>query len=149
MQNFRFLTLSELAYFFKSTSVIIPTCMLNSGTVTKKRTTKSIVFIARYLMTSGFLSKSIASLNSALQLVNNQSQSFHSKQLTYDEAFFVNSASAYSIKLHDQQPASASILESLISKLYSLKPLFHFYIYKVDKQIYKNSRGRSGKYTFL
>ena len=31
----------------------------------------------------------------------------------------------------------------------ALKPLFHFYIYKVDKQIYKNSRGKSGKYTFL
>jgi hypothetical protein len=100
-------------------------------------------------MTSGFLSKSITSLNSALQLVNNQFQSLHSKQLTYDEAFFVNSASTYSIKLHDQRHASASILETLISKLYSLKPLFHFYIYKVDKQIYKNSRGRSGKYTFL
>jgi hypothetical protein len=27
--------------------------------------------------------------------------------------------------------------------------LFSFYIYKVDKQIYKNSRGKSGKYTFV
>lgn len=27
--------------------------------------------------------------------------------------------------------------------------LFSFYIYKVDKNIYKNSRGRSGKFTFV
>lgn len=27
--------------------------------------------------------------------------------------------------------------------------LFSFYIYKVDKKIFKNSRGRSGKYTFV
>lgn len=27
--------------------------------------------------------------------------------------------------------------------------LFSFYIYKVDKKIYKNSRGKSGKYTFI
>lgn len=27
--------------------------------------------------------------------------------------------------------------------------IFSFYIYKVDKQIYKNSRGKSGKYTFV
>lgn len=27
--------------------------------------------------------------------------------------------------------------------------LFSFYIYKVDKNIYKNSRGKSGKYTFV
>ena len=31
----------------------------------------------------------------------------------------------------------------------SLKPLFHFYIYRVNKKIYKNSRGKSGKYTFI
>ena len=30
-----------------------------------------------------------------------------------------------------------------------LNLLFAFYIYSVDKQIYKNSRGRSGKYTFV
>jgi hypothetical protein len=30
-----------------------------------------------------------------------------------------------------------------------LEPMFLFYIYKVDKNIYKNSRGRSGKFTFL
>jgi len=30
-----------------------------------------------------------------------------------------------------------------------LKPLFSFYIYKIDKNIYKNTRGKSGKFTFL
>ena len=30
-----------------------------------------------------------------------------------------------------------------------LEPLFSFYIYKVDKKIFKNTRGKSGKYTFL
>lgn len=38
---------------------------------------------------------------------------------------------------------------NLNSKLLTLKPIFHYYIYKVDKQIYKNSRGRSGRYTFI
>lgn len=28
-------------------------------------------------------------------------------------------------------------------------PMFSFYIYKVDKKIFKNTRGRSGKYTFI
>jgi hypothetical protein len=27
--------------------------------------------------------------------------------------------------------------------------MFSFYIYKVDKQIFKNTRGKSGKYTFI
>jgi hypothetical protein len=34
-------------------------------------------------------------------------------------------------------------------KLKSLEPIFLFYIYKVDKSIFKNSRGRSGKFTFI
>jgi len=38
---------------------------------------------------------------------------------------------------------------TFFKNIQSFKPLFHFYVYKVDKQIYKNSRGKSGKYTFL
>jgi len=34
-------------------------------------------------------------------------------------------------------------------QLKALEPLFLFYIYKVDKSIFKNSRGRSGKFTFI
>lgn len=37
----------------------------------------------------------------------------------------------------------------LVNNLELLEPMFLFYIYKVDKNIYKNSRGRSGKFTFL
>ena len=35
------------------------------------------------------------------------------------------------------------------SSLKNFNLLFSFYIYKVDKNIYKNSRGRSGKFTFV
>lgn len=37
----------------------------------------------------------------------------------------------------------------LFKNLFDLLPMFSFYIYKVDKQIFKNTRGRSGKYTFI
>ena len=40
-----------------------------------------------------------------------------------------------------------SLLYNLSLK--KLHYLFSFYIYKVDKQIYKNTRGKSGKYTFV
>jgi hypothetical protein len=33
--------------------------------------------------------------------------------------------------------------------LKNLNLIFSFYIYKVDKHIYKNSRGKSGKFTFI
>ena len=37
----------------------------------------------------------------------------------------------------------------LIENFKKFNYIFSFYIYKVDKQIYKNSRGKSGKYTFV
>jgi len=37
----------------------------------------------------------------------------------------------------------------LFRHLKDMFPIFSFYIYKVDKQIFKNTRGRSGKYTFI
>ena len=37
----------------------------------------------------------------------------------------------------------------LFRNLHKILPIFSFYIYKVDKQIFKNTRGKSGKYTFI
>jgi hypothetical protein len=37
----------------------------------------------------------------------------------------------------------------LFKNIHNLLPIFSFYIYKVDKQIFKNTRGKSGKYTFI
>jgi len=45
--------------------------------------------------------------------------------------------------------AYIDIIQTFFSNISSLKPVFHFYIYNVNKKIYKNSRGKSGKYTFL
>ena len=42
-----------------------------------------------------------------------------------------------------------TINEILFQNFKKFNYLFSFYIYKVDKQIYKNSRGKSGKYTFV
>lgn len=36
-----------------------------------------------------------------------------------------------------------------LTSLKKFRYLFSFYVYKVDKSIYKNSRGKSGKFTFV
>ena len=59
--------------------------------------------------------------------------------LNYDNSIDLN----YLLKLEDNN------IENLYK--FSIKKfnfLFSFYVYKVDKKIYKNSRGKSGKYTF-
>jgi hypothetical protein len=37
----------------------------------------------------------------------------------------------------------------LFKNVYQILPMFSFYIYKVDKKIFKNTRGKSGKHTFI
>lgn len=37
----------------------------------------------------------------------------------------------------------------LFRNVQKVLPMFSFYIYKVDKKIFKNTRGKSGKYTFI
>jgi hypothetical protein len=36
-----------------------------------------------------------------------------------------------------------------LKKISNLKPVFGYFIYNVDKNIRKYSRGKSGKYTFI
>ena len=53
--------------------------------------------------------------------------------------------------LHNEimKPENITLNQLLINTFKKFNFLFSFYIYKVDKQIYKNSRGKSGKYTFV
>ena len=41
------------------------------------------------------------------------------------------------------------VSESILRNVRAVEPLFSFYIYKVDKKIFKNTRGKSGKFTFI
>jgi hypothetical protein len=40
-------------------------------------------------------------------------------------------------------------VDIIFKHLLKLEPTFSFYIYKVDKKIFKNTRGKSGKFTFI
>ena len=128
---------------------MIPQCLLNSGTVIRNRNTNSIIFIAKYLMNSGLLGKTLKFLNYSL------SKPFHhnlpvffakSKDLSLKLA---SNEKVESLIMNQKHVNSSNTFSILNSRLATLKPIFHYFIYKVDKQIYKNSRGRSGKYTFI
>jgi hypothetical protein len=44
---------------------------------------------------------------------------------------------------------SSNAFSELFKHFAKVEPIFSFYIYKVDKKIFKNTRGKSGKYTFI
>jgi hypothetical protein len=144
-----FLTLSDLAVYFKTIKLAIPSCLLDSGTVVKNRNTMSLIFIARYLMKSGLLNKTLTHLNKSFSFLTNQEtlNIFNKKRRATPKVMYGYESSL--LPMQQKYVSQSEVFSGLNSKLISLKPIFHYYIYKVDKQIYKNSRGRSGKYTFL
>lgn len=147
--NPTFLTLSDLAVYFKTIKLAIPSCLSNSGTVVKNRNTMSLVFIARYLMKSGLLNKTLTCLNSSFTLLSNHENLNLFSRSRILTPKVLHNLRASLLPLPQEYIVQNNTFSSLSNKLTSLKPVFHYYIYKVDKQIYKNSRGRSGKYTFL
>lgn len=44
---------------------------------------------------------------------------------------------------------SWSLTRALMKNITDIAPMFAFYIYRVDKKIFKNTRGKSGKFTFI
>ena len=77
-------------------------------------------------------------------------------------AYYVNSYKQYPYNLYfknvygfnynfigKEHNNSLDMRNVVLTNINSFNPMFSFYVYKVDKAIYKNSRGRSGKYTFI
>lgn len=147
--NLTFLTLSELAVYFRSVALKVPSCLLNSGTVVNLRGVQAATFIAKYIMNSGLLTKCLTKINAAINVLMYKEARLGLQVLLGENNLLVKNGVLQSVRSLNQPSRHLLPLELLQAELTSLKPLFHFYIYKVDKQIYKNSRGKSGKYTFL
>lgn len=147
--NLYFLRVSELKTYFNAIALKIPSCLNNSSTILSKRVTRSIAFLCRYLMYSGLLLKCVAILNKVLSHFFLESLQVISHSFCNDRTFILNKKKKFSLAPASNNLQFLKVYNYINYKLLSLKPIFYFYIYKVDKQIYKNSRGKSGKYTFL
>ena len=147
--NLEFLTLSELNKYFKLVNLKIPSCFGSSSTVSTKRIVNSIAILSKYLMYSGFLWKCVTQLNSCMNLISQTLLTGHSRTISSSTIYSLNNKLISQYKHSTKNLLRPICFDKLNYQLRSLKPIFHFYIYKVDKQIYKNSRGKSGKYTFL
>jgi hypothetical protein len=65
---------------------------------------------------------------------------------------YKNQIISYNHYMHNQSKnitSTSSLFTYIYKKLLTLTSIFSFYIYKVDKKIFKNTRGKSGKFTFL
>ena len=72
--------------------------------------------------------------------------SYHPLGTSYTETLNFNHKIANGLKTIEP---GFDIRDFFFKNLQKLTPIFVFYIYKVDKKIFKNTRGKSGKYTFI
>lgn len=68
--------------------------------------------------------------------------------ITYKPLSIVKRESAHTSEVKETL-SSSDMLTAFLTNVNQVLPIFSFYIYKVDKKIFKNTRGKSGKYTFI
>ena len=165
--DFSNLVLCEFKSFFKEISIDTPRCFSDSHSLKREVNKYETYKLNNYIMRSGKSMKTYLLVTESLRQIhlNNYTQNLTSWLVVYN-LLSSHNASTYNTRLPDNIKTVSShnrfINEvgmeysdwsdqriKLIDNLKLLEPMFLFYIYKVDKNIYKNSRGRLGKFTFL
>lgn len=147
---------SEFKVFFKKLGINIPQVLNKTKSIHRLHSTNSLSVFPKYLSRHGMKVKSRKLvLMSILKYLNltPKSNIFFWKVLFLNLTSFFVCSKRDPVLFFDGNVVPNSIksnLKSILSTNFNMINLiFSFYIYKVDKHIYKNSRGRSGKFTFI
>ena len=167
--------LSSLTFyeFFLEHQIDIPSCFKKSHSLLRPQRELTMVSFITYFMRHGLKLKTQNLFISSLQkFFTTQFTPIHYTSLlswkfiyTSLQNFFYIDSKAYTnplyytnqiIKYNHYLNTSSknistqpNIFNLVYKSLLNFLPLFSFYIYKVDKKIFKNTRGKSGKFTFI
>jgi hypothetical protein len=162
---FKFITASGFKQFFQRHQIDIPTFFKPSKSLYRSSNEIFLLKFSNYIFRGGKLFKTSKLLNLVLwdlfsktmnftytlpQARNNigiKTKLYIDMCLYYHMGYFKLESKDNSL---DPKHGEYSKLGTHLYKtLKKLKPVFSFYIYKIDKMIYKNTRGKSGKFTFI
>lgn len=172
--DFEFLANSTFVSFFRSNLIDIPRCFRITKSMRRPKNEIMLLKLNNYLMRGGKRYKTLNLLNSILSdhragivgvALNQPFTSLDWKtvfiSLNYIGLFDVGYYELLPIKQeplpykhHFNFPTKDineewSLKKWLLISLKKMMPIFSFYIYRVDKKIFKNTRGKSGKFTFI
>ena len=159
--------------FFIENKIDIPSCFQKSNSLLRPQRELKILQFITYFMRHGLKLKTqntfMVSLNSffsshysVMQQSTNlswrfifstlQNNYYTSKGNYVTTRSYINNSIPYNHYLNSSSKNISSELDMyniLYKNILSLSSMFSFYIYKVDKKIFKNTRGKSGKFTFI
>ena len=145
---FLYLTLNFFKLFFSTSKVEVPSALLNLTVLNKPINLTYVYKFSKYLTLHGNF------LRSTIQLSKSWSSSL-SFYLKHINSIFSNNPNNI-LKLGTLiqniiNPINSNLnLRDFFSRFVRLvQPLYTVYTYKVSKNIYKNTRGKSGKFMFL
>jgi len=163
---FMYLNTSTFKLFFQKQQVNIPTIFKQSKSLYRETNEIFILKFNNYILRSGKLLKNVNIFNTVLweiffnvtnitfttipyNIIKNISKTkfILDSSLYYYKGYSLNNMQASELFTNSKNYTTVNKL--LYKTFKKLKPLFSFYIYKIDKNIYKNTRGKSGKFTFL
>lgn len=166
-ETFEYAKYSTFTSFFRTTFVDTPRCFRKTKSVRRKINEIDVLKMNNYLMRQGKRQKTLNLLIHAWLnfRAENEVPGFSWKAIYLSlDSILVNAATpapysqvddielkygtlfTYTGKLFGKDH---SLTPALMKNVRKLEPMFAFYIYKVDKKIFKNTRGKSGKYTFI
>lgn len=177
--DFEYLLRTDFIDYFDDVEISVPKCFRKTFSLRRPILELDMLRFSNYLMFQGLRYKSVTVLLTTFMkvttaLIQNRQ---YSKQalLNWQDFFLVSSGLVYgssylrpefelervlplkSIMRTDTkvfgvkqlQSKAFTIVEAFVKLITKTLPMFSFYIYKVDKRIYKNTRRKSGKYTFI
>ena len=173
VDSFWYLNHSTFNLFFSESLVDIPKCFKKTKSVKRLNNEIDLLKFNNYFMRKGlryksftFLAQTLWSLLTELQTsnyrINKTFTSWRDLFIVFTSITFNTTYNTLSFDKEElvtfghKQDATLKNIEFnwgirslLFQHFQHFLPMFSFYIYKVDKKIFKNTRGKSGKYTFI
>ena len=143
--NFIYLKYNLFNSFFLNSLVEIPKVLLNFKRLTSTVNQITIYKLNNYLTLHGKFIKSLITLNLAW---NNSLQTFF-KNTNYPQNWINTLRLLGRPNSVQKVTSSVNLKQNYTRFIRNSYSIFTFYIYKINKNIYKNTRGKSGKFMFV
>jgi len=143
--NFRYLTFNLFKMFFTNSKVDIPKVFLNFKALVRTSNQVNVFKFTNYLMSNGNFLKSLIQLNKSWDYLV-KPHLYNSDLLKWYSV--LNQLSSSSVPI-PKSPVDTSLNFFITNFIRKAQPIFCLYMYKISKNIYKNTRGKSGKFMFL
>lgn len=174
IDDFEYLKDRTFTSFFRNNTIDVPRCFSKTKSVRRPLNQIDLLKLNNYLMRDGKRLKVFKHLTTALWAIFSdykiQNIKTYKTSLSWRDLFLTFNYAIYTSEQHKILPLINEELTTyghtmlpigkfiedewnlntlIFKNMYQMLPLFSFYIYKVDKKIFKNTRGKSGKFTFI